>query len=272
MIRYTWLEYLAYWEGRLSASRLGSILGQSREHVQRHVISAYRHEFPGALAGGAGRSYSIDRHEDLHFAPAGAHMLVDLLRGEASLSKALGESARFGIPVEDVGTISFRETEPEIFRSLYRSCVQRRCVLVEYVSKSRVSVIRFSPHALVRDVARLHFRGYAASRQDQKGDYIDLVPSRVRRVFDDVDKWNYVSSDEDRDWHERVNLRFRLNPDLPKNIRQVLSLEYEGENARVDFDRLDIPAVRLAMRLYVERIVKFRFFDEELYQVWIPEK
>ncbi|MCG5525958.1 hypothetical protein LRB11_13620 [Ectothiorhodospira haloalkaliphila] len=255
----------------MSASRLGRILGQSREHVQRHVISAYRHEFPGVLVGGAGRNHSIDKHEDLHFAPASAHMLLDLLRGEASLSSALGGSARFGIPVEDVGAVSFRETEPEILRSLYRSCVQRRCVLIEYVSKRQTSVMRFSPHALVRDVARLHFRGYAATGQDLKGYYIDLVPSRVRRIFDDVDKWNYVSGDEDKDWHERINLKFRLNPDLPNNIRQILSLEYEGENSRQNFDRLDIPAVRLAMRLYVERVVKFRFFNKKVYQVWIPE-
>ncbi|MCG5508766.1 hypothetical protein [Ectothiorhodospira lacustris] len=269
MMRYSWLEYLAYWEGRLSASKLGRILGQSREHVQRDVISAYRHEFPGVLAGGPGRSQSIDRHEDLHFAPSGAHRLVDLLRGEATLSEALGEPARFGIPVEDVGTIAFRETEPEIFRSLYRGCVQRRCVLVEYLSKNRVAVMRFSPHALVRDVARLHFRGYASWTQDHRGYYIDLVPSRVRRIYDDVDRWNYVPDTDDREWHERVNLTFRLNPDLPKNIRQILILEYEGEKAREDFTQLVIPDVRLAMTRYVERTMKYRFFGEEMHHVWM---
>lgn len=270
-IRYALLEYLVYWEDDLTASRLGKLLGKSREHVQREVITPYRKEFADSFASRGGRRDNPDTQGPPRFAPATPGALIDLVRGEARLAEAAGESPRFGISVEDVACVAFQETHTEIFRSLYRACVQRRSVLVEYASKRRISVIWFSPHALVRDFARMHFRGYASWSENQPGYFIDLVPSRVCRVLGDGNSSSYVSGDSDMEWNERVTLRFRMNPKLPENIRKVLRLEHEEDRTRQSFDTLEIRNVRRAIRRYVERSLSQRYFGESLHQVWLPD-
>lgn len=276
-IRYAFLEYLAYWEGQLTASRLGKALGRSREHVQREVITPYRQQFFDIPAPRPEGERPSDTHHHLRFAPRGSRSLIDWVSGEKSLAEALGEAPRFGIPMEDVSAVAFRDTHPEIFQSLYLGCVQRRQVSVEYVSKQRFSVIDFSAHTLVRDFARVHFRGYARWRdEDGPGCYIDLVPSRITQVFAvladdrDDDRPKYVSEDSDVEWNERVTLQFRLNPDLPGKILDVLRTEYEGSRAHDAFETLTIPDVRRALRRYVERSLRYRFFGDTIYEVWIP--
>lgn len=272
LIRYFALEYLAYWEGRLTAPRLAHILDKRREHVQREVIAAYKNKYPGVLSGQRGRNANYELTELPRYAPKNVSAMIDYVRGESCLAHSLETVPRFGIPIEDVGAIAFREPESATFRALYRGCVQRRSVWLEYVSKQQTALILFSPHALVRDLNRLHFRGYAVWDQKQPGRYIDLVPSRILKVFEaQEDQDRYVGGDADTQWHERVTLRFTLNPALPENIRHIVRIEHEGEKHAGPFgvDTLVIPNVRRAMQSYVARSLRYRLFHEDLYEVWI---
>lgn len=272
-IQYAFLEYLAYWEGRVTGARLGQLLGRTREHVQREILTPYRREFGERLELLAERiDPDADRpHVQPEFAPVAPGALIDIVRGEARFAEAAGESPRFGIPVEDVTAIGFREPHAQYFRMLHRACVQRHAVPIEYVSKRRTAAVWFSPHTLVRDFARAHFRGYASWSDHKPGFYIDLVPSRIFRVLGAGDATRFVSGDADRYWNQRVTLTFNLNPGIPEGIREILRLEHNEDRSRMEFKRLIVPDVRLALRLYVERALRYRFFDDSLQEVWIPD-
>lgn len=272
-IQYALLEYLVYWEGRVTGARLGQLLGRTREHVQRQILAPYRREFGDRLELLAERiDPDTDRpHVQPEFAPVAPGALIDIVRGEARFAEAVGESPRFGIPIEDVAAIGFREPHNQYFRMLHRACVQRRAIPIEYVSKRRTAAIWFSPHTLVRDVARIHFRGYGSWSDNQPGYYVDLVPSRIYRVLGNSDHSRYVGPDADKEWNERVTLTFQLNPKLPENIRKTLCLEHEENRNRTVFDTLVIPDVRRALRRYVERSLQYRFFSGSLYHIWIPD-
>ncbi len=273
-IKYALLEYLVYWEGRVTGARLGQLLGRTREHVQREILAPYRREFGDRLELLAA---SIDPDTDRprvqpEFAPVAPGALIDIVRGEARFAEAVGESPRFGIPVEDVAAMGFREPNARYFRTLYRACVQRRAVPIEYVSKRRTAAVWFSPHTLVRDFARAHFRGYASWSDHQPGFYIDLVPSRISRVIGDSDRSRFVSCDADKDWNERLTLTFNLNPNLPENIREILRLEHHEGRSRQEFGRLAVRDVRLALCRYVERALRYRFFGDSIQEIWIPNR
>ncbi|MDD2867476.1 hypothetical protein [Neomegalonema sp.] len=274
---YFAIEYLAYWEGRLSAGRLAALLGKTRSQVQRTIIKDYEEQHPGALMrGGRGKTFA-DTAEGLKFAPTSASALLDVIRGERRLAESSGEKPRFGPPLEEVSAFGFSEPDPDVFQRLYAACVGRRAVRLDYAAKSGLMECDFSPHALVRDGGRIHFRGYASTiyrpstpYPDPFRQYIDLVPSRVRRLIHESSVTDYVPDAGDADWHARETLVFRLNDDLPKEILGVLAVEHEGARASGDFRIKRIQNVRKALRIYVQRSLRHRAFGDVLYEIWRP--
>lgn len=271
------IEYLAYWEARLSAGRLAALLGRTRSQVQRTVIKDYEERHPGTLVRKKRGKAFADTAEGLRFAPTSASALLDVIRGEHRLAEASGEAPRFGPPLEEISAFGFSEPDPDLFQRLYAACVGRRAVRLDYAAKSGLMECDFSPHALVRDGARIHFRGYASTAyrssapyQGPFQQYIDLAPSRVRRLIDEGDGADYVSDAGDADWHDRETLMFQLNEELPKEILAVLAVEYEGAKAGGDFRRLEIPNVRKALRIYVQRSLRRRAFGDVVHEIWLP--
>lgn len=271
------LEYLAYWEAGMTAERLAALTCRSREHAQRKIIPAYEKAHPQTLAQKWRGKTLADAAEGLRYAPALATLLLDMLRGEQALASAMGEEPRFGPPFEDVASFGFSEPDPDHFQMLYAACIQRRALRLHYVAKSGAMECVFSPHALVRDGSRLHFRGYALADNQKFGpndpgfsQFVDLVPSRVTRVLEAPNAANYVSSDGDYDWHEREVLIFRLNPKLSSEILGLLSVEYEGVVKPDGSGELRLPDVRKALSLYVRRNVRYRVFGKVMHEIWLP--
>ncbi len=271
------LEYLACWEGELSARRLAELTARSREDAQRRIISGYQKAHPGRLVPSGRLKKFADATGGLAFAPTSASALLDVIRGEHRLAEASGEEPRFGPPLEEISTFGFSEPDPDVFQRLYAACVGRRAVRLDYAAKSGLMECEFSPHALVRDGVRIHFRGYASTAYrsstpypDPFRQYIDLAPARVRRLIHEGDVAGYVSDAGDADWHARETLMFRLNDDLPQEILSVLAVEHEGGESSGDFRIKTIPNIRKALRIYVQRSLRHRAFGDVLYEIWLP--
>jgi hypothetical protein len=267
-----WLvEYLAYWEEELTAARLGRLLGLSREHAQRAVLGPFLRDYHVPLERSRGQARRLaDKAEGLRFAPTRPSDLVRVLQGMQILHTYEAESSPFGVPVEDVEVLTSAEPDVEVFKALYAACARRSAQVVEYQSRDQLFTMAFSPHAIVTAPGRLHFRGYADYPRLGTGGYIDVVPSRIRRI--DGERPDLaVSSAGDVEWATRADLRFQLNPDLPESLRAVVLEEWSGGVTSLDGRLvLTLPAVRQALALYVRRGLRHRVFRSMAHEVWLP--
>lgn len=264
------LEYLAYWESGLQASRLAKILGQSREHVQRHVIGPFKQNYPSRFITAGNRMYKLDDTcEGLRFAPYVPSELLRMLDGMTVLYQNEPEAYPFGVKVENPLRGIAPEPNPEIFRALYTACARKRALALQYHSKKQLFPMQFSPHTLVQLPERIHFRGYARWHADRKGLFIDLVPARVISIESELLE-EAVSSSTDVDWHTKVQACFVLSPTLPELLSELLRQEWGAYICREDPNRLVIPDVRQAIKPYINRALRYRFFGDTLHEVWLP--
>ena len=260
MIPFVAVELLGYWLGGGTAARLGELLGVTREHAQREVLNEYRDRHPGLIAAKRGSGFRMEADEfDLRYAPHTVSGLLDVFRGLAA--EADGQGADWLLRPHFVSTSASADTgtKATAMQALLTACVHRRCIDIDYVSKRRLSRIRFSPHALVACAMRPHFRGFAVGKDYER--YADIVPGRVRAMHDS-DRGDYVGSDGDVEWHDYVDLTFEVNCDLAEEIRNSIIEENEGSSS------LHIANVRHAVAMYIRREVEWRFVQDRIVRAW----
>ena len=260
MIPLAAVELLGYWLGGGTAARLGEVLGVGREHAQRAILDEYRNRHPGLIAAKRGSGFWMNGDEfDLRYTPHTVSALLDMFRGLAAEADGRGTSWLLQPHFVCTSALVDIGTKAPAMRALLAACVRRRCIDIDYVSKRRLSRIRFSPHALVACAMRPHFRGFAVGEDYER--YADIVPGRVRAVHGS-DGGDYIGPDGDADWHEYVDLTFEVNGDLADDIRNSVIEENEGSAS------FSIPSVRRAVAMYICREVEWRFVQDQPVRVW----
>jgi hypothetical protein len=234
------LEYLALWEGALSAQRLGELVGFSREHAQRTLIGPYRQEMPGRLVSDGRRASRIEPDgTSTRRMPSDPGGFVAVLTGLKAIAGAWPVRGAF----ESVPLICRANGDNEAFVALYRAMCQRHSIYLEYQAKRGPRSYRFSPHTLVDTSSRPHFRGYAADPVSGTGRFIDLLPSRVSQL-PNAEKirtgpieasGSYVSYESDNEWIRRVDLTFQLHENMDENLKEAISWEYAIQNGPLIF-------------------------------------
>lgn len=267
-VDFKFLEYLSFWQGRLTGTRLADLLGVERTHAHRAVLAPYMRINPDALAQ-KGRFWAVrDPDRSLpRYGPARVEDLFRFLDGLEALADLSGEV--LGVPLENAAIDLPVEHNLHAFRTLYAGAAQRRVVQLLYRSRKQEIRLRFSPHALIRTAARPHFRGFAVGDGDRPGFFTDLVPSRVITA-EDLGGAGYVSGETDPGWTGRVEVRLRLSPALPEMTRDSLMSEYAGLDGFSD-GVLRIDGVRICIAPYLCRHLRYRVFDNTPVEVWIPE-
>lgn len=252
------LEYLALWEGALSAQRLGKLVGLSREHAQRTLIGPYRQEIPGRLVSTGRRPSRIEPDGiSTRWMPSDPGGFVAVLTGVKAIAGASPETWPIGGSFESVPLICRANGDNEAFVALYRAMCQRRSIVLEYRAKGGPRSYCFSPHTLVDTSSRPHFRGYAADPVSETGYFIDLVPSRVLELLG-VRNDAYVSYESDKEWIRRVDLTFRLHEDMDENLKEAISLEYAIQDGYFIFYDVREALARYVIRQLLERRVESR--------------
>jgi hypothetical protein len=252
------LEYLALWEGALSAQHLGELVGLSREHAQRTLIGPYRQEMPGRLVS-AGRRPSRIEPDGMptRWMPSDPGGFVAVLTGLKAIAGASPKAWPVGGAFESVPLICRANGDNEAFVALYRAMCQRRSIDLEYRAKAGLRSYRFSPHTLVDTSSRPHFRGYAANPMSETGYFIDLVPSRVLQLLGAPND-TYVSYESDNKWIRRVNLKFQLHENMDENLKEAISLEYGIQDEYFEFYDVQEALVLYIVRQLLERRVEGR--------------
>lgn len=266
-IDFKFLEYLSFWQERLTGTRLAKLLGVERTHVHRSIMSPYMNLHMKDLVQ-RNRVWMVRDPEETRprYGPASVEDLFRFLDGLQFLQDLPGEA--LGVPLEDVTIDLPVEQNLIAFRDLYAAAAQKRAVRVLYRSRRREAEYVFSPHAVVRATARPHFRGFMEGTEGRDGLFTDLVPARVIRS-EILDTRRYVSSEEDTGWSEQIDVRLRLVTTLTKDQCATLNREYapiEGFSDGV----LTIPGVRACLAPYLCRHLRYRVFDEIPVEVWSP--
>jgi hypothetical protein len=267
-VDFKFLEYLAFWQERLTGTRLAALLCVERTHAHRAVLSPYM-SMHGEELVQRGRVWSVwdpDRRRP-RYGPASVEQLFRFLDGLEVLKDLPGEA--LGVPLEDVTIDLPVEQNLGAFRTLYAAAAQRRAVRVFYRSRTREAHYLFSPHAVVRTASRPHFRGFMKGDEGRPGFYTDLVPARVITITMG-DTADYIGPEMDLGWTQRVEVNLLLSPDLDQDRRAALIQEYAPVELFQD-DRLTIPGVRSCLAPYLCRHLRYRVYDDMPIEVWIPE-
>ena len=265
-------EALLFWRGGMTAGRLGTIVGQTRAHVQTTIISAFEDMNRGRSRSEkrAGRQGKV-----LVGAPSFDHDAQDLFDLLASIRKfgvrrqAPADSI-IGVACDEVRLSSGSERFPAAM--LLRAASGGCCVSGSYLFKNHgVKSVVFSPHALVRTPRRLHVRGYVAVREHGKEEdwgYRDLVAGRFLDVEIMSDGAGYRDAEGDADWHKMVEVRASLNRSLPRNT--FLALQQEFGLAEGDGSQIVVMARRALVHYYRHHVFDRTVGDTRM-PVWEVE-
>lgn len=110
-----------------------------------------------------------------------------------------------------------------------RAIAQRRVIGCEYTSMSSGSKKRIlSPHSIIHDGIRWHFRAY----EHEKGRHQDYNFNRVSGTNLCGDE--YVDASEDTAWNTKVNLQFIVHPNNPEP--RSIEQEYEMVNGVMNLE------------------------------------
>ncbi len=260
------LELLAYWGGGTTAQEFARALGTRREAAQAK-IAAFRREYVDALRyDPVARRLRFAADPDvLRYSPADADRLLGWLLGEQIAAECRGDAPPLPLEVVDVSALAPHPIAPGVLTEVIAGIGRRRRLRIRYRSKQRSSVIRFSPHTIVWASGRHHARGYGIAEPYEDGRWIDLVLPRMLEVAVEGGE-QYVSAEQDADWHARRNLVFRFAAGLGEDVREALRADYglgPGEDA------LTIRAVRAALAPYVVRDVTGRRVEGRSEAVWM---
>jgi hypothetical protein len=239
--RFAYIETCLYWSGGITARQLGDTFHIARQNAQAS-IEAYRRLHPDNMFYNRSRK----RHEATgSFIPKyideEPRRYLNYLRGN-SLANMFWEDEEWGgLPVHDVDTLFRPYLEREIVRKVVTAIQSRQALSLVYHAKTGVQHLTIAPNHLAYASRRYHLRAYCY----EWNKFIDLVLSRILSVeFSDED---WVSSEEDADWHHEIELQFIPNPELPETLKKTLLLDF-----RLDKGVYTISA-RKALSAYVLR-------------------
>ncbi|WP_148252072.1 WYL domain-containing protein [Aidingimonas lacisalsi] len=228
LARYRLIEILALWEGRITASQLGTAFDIGRQQAQK-MLRQYRKEVPANLIYDNSRKgfipldtfqpyYTLGKVEEyLHF-----------LGSDTQLDSPF---AGLGIGIVNTESLPLpsRQLSPAVVRELVKASRQNERLEVNYASfrspdgEDRIIV----PHTLVFAAGRWHVRAFCEKHQD----YRDFVLSRFRDV-PDVCGGMLGTHDKfhDNDWQTYVDVRLIPDQRLPEAERRLIEADYGMKN------------------------------------------
>ena len=240
--RFAYIETCLYWSGGITAGQLGKTFDITRQNAQAS-IEAYRQKYPHHMSYNA----STKRHEastdfQPHCISQEPRHYLNYLRGN-SLTNHFWEDEEWGhLPIEDIDAIYRPYLDESVIRTVIQAIQTQKTLRLYYHSKaSGFEYVAIAPHQLVYTSRRYHLRAYCFSKHK----FIDLVLSRMLEV--EFAHYDWVSAAEDHEWNEYIELHFTPNPDLPKELKETLLLDFRLNN------NIYTITVRRALKDYIER-------------------
>jgi predicted DNA-binding transcriptional regulator YafY len=223
--RFEFIEFRAYWHGRLNRSDLMDQFGVSPTQVSQD-IKAYQEVAPDNLVyDGTDKTYRcapgftpkfLELSTDNYLAP-----LLSMRAG------ALDPAASWlrTIPTFHVAPTPTRGVAPDILRSIINAVDYAQGIEVLYQSMSSPdpSWRWIEPHAYAFDGFRWHVRAFCLKDRMFK----DFLLSRILAVRQDQQPRPSTSNgNEDTDWNSDITLTIAPHPDLSPAQKRAIQLDY----------------------------------------------
>ncbi|WP_020505196.1 WYL domain-containing protein [Lamprocystis purpurea] len=243
MRRFAFIETRLLWGGGFTASELAAAFGIARQNAQL-TIASYCRKHPRQMAYDR-RCRRQVRTEDFraNYVRDDVGRFLEYQRAAAHTALYLDDPTWVDLPFTDVDDLVKPFYDKEAARAVLAALRRQEVVEIEYWSKSATRVRRISPHHLVFADGRYHVRAYCHDLLN----WFDLVLPRIIAAQHADDPW--VSGDGDTDWHQREDLSFFVNPDLPESAQAAVRLDYLPQGA----ERLLVRGVRKALTMYIQR-------------------
>lgn len=258
--RFAYIETCLYWGGGITASQLARTFEITRQNAQK-CLEAYRLLHPHQMIYQPSlKCHIATQHFQVNYISAKPDTYLDYLRGNQLAAYYWKEEDWAELPVYDLDALYRPYLDSDVIRIVVQAIQNQKTLYLYYHSKaSGYEYVAVAPHHLVYTSRRYHVRAYSFS----KNKFIDLVLSRMLKVeFADYD---WVSSEEDKDWSEYVEFHFTPNPHLPKELKETLLLDFRLEN------NIYTIKTRRALKDYIERDMQQ---PDWLYRMplWLPVK
>lgn len=224
-VRFEFIEFRAYWHGRLNRSDLIERFGVSQTQASQD-FKAYQELAPNNLAyDGVEKTYRCAKGFKPAFLDISAEgYLTPLLAMRMGTLEPASSWLRT-IPPFHVSPTPARAIRPEVLRAINQSLEQAQAVEVQYQSMStpQPSWRWIEPHAYAFDGFRWHARAFC--RRD--GVFKDFLLSRIISTGDgDQPSPATTSGAQDVDWHTEVTLVIAPHPRLSEGQKQAIRLDY----------------------------------------------
>ncbi len=218
-VRFKAIEYMAYWEGGVNASRLSRLFGINANLISR-VIKDYRERHPLNLiydANDAEKVYIPTEHFLPQYIPLSwsSYSGYMLSHSNEYIKQLYGLDAI----AEHIAQIS--SPDPIIMRVLLKAIRLNRKVSLVYRSRSNPTGLRreIAPHAISHDGIRWHCRAFCFKRND----YADF---NIGRMNDLALTDKFSKSHDDLLWRRMVEIHIDAHPSLSETERSLVLNDY----------------------------------------------
>ncbi len=233
--RFAYIEHMVRWYGGVTASLLSDAFGIERSNAQE-VISKYEKLHPDALKYDSSLKRKVALEEfDAQYLKPEASLFLGGMRGGKLVSLYRETSNWEEIPLIDVDAITRIKLENEVVKTVVNALLKSQVLWIRYQATSGESERMLSPNHLVYADFRYHLRGYCHLRKN----YRDFVLGRIieaKTVTENSDPYNPViwrSGQNDQDWNQKIELRYRINPKLEPELQKALILDYVLQDEKV---------------------------------------
>ena len=259
LLRYRFIEIIAYWEGRLTANHLMDAFKIGRQQASKD-INWYKRQYPDNLD----YDLQIKGHVPTAsfrpvFTQGNADEYLQILQANMDLSQHYSDA--FLNPTNtEIMRPPIRGVSPEILRPVIQACREQRRLDIDYISLStpeQPDGRLICPHTLVNNGFRWHVRAYCEKNQG----YRDFVLSRIQGIPDVEDKALYFQDGDDEiavlgsGWSGKEIVYFNDNPvSEDRNIKFTSNHEFtkNGKHYRVVYTVASMMTGEVHCKLYID--------------------
>jgi predicted DNA-binding transcriptional regulator YafY len=221
--RLTYIESVAYWEGKVDRPRVVGEFNVSENHVTKD-FRLYKDAFPGNIQyDETSRAYRPSPKFKPRIGRGSAEEYLSLLRTQAERRDGSLLPAITSAVVSDAVPPPQGKLESSVLNAVTRAISSGTGLAISYQSKNRPEPVshRVWPHALLFNGTRWHARAYD---QEHQG-FIDLVLQRISKIKA-VDEVSPIDSTQDLGWSTWVTLDVIPSRSLSASQAEVVAREF----------------------------------------------
>lgn len=222
--RLTYIESVAYWEGRIDRPRVAREFNVSENHVTKD-FRLYKDAFPGNIQyDESSRVYRPTRHFKARIGHGSPEEYLALLRAKAEQRDGNNFVPSIGSDVvSDAVPPPKGKLEGAVLNAVTRAISLRTGLSITYQSKTRAQPVprRVWPHALLFNGTRWHARAY----DEERGAFIDLVIQRILTAKP-VNEPSPVEVENDVAWNTQISIEVIPRRSLSPSQAEVVAQEF----------------------------------------------